>query len=187
MATESKCKGQKKIAMKKISNKNHLQVTFSKRRAGLFKKASEICTLCNAEVALVVFSPTDKVFSFGHPNVEALIDHYLKSASPEENPSVAQFNEAYMSASVRELNVELSALKDEIEVLRKNNEELSSMRNQGQVLYWWQSPIEEMNEEQQLQKLKMALEEIKKDANNRIEMLSQIMNNPPTQTAQVFQ
>ncbi|KAL9317338.1 hypothetical protein ACSQ67_013855 [Phaseolus vulgaris] len=58
MSSESKkSRGRQKIEMKKMSKESNLQVTFSKRRTGLFKKASELCTLCAADVALVVFSP----------------------------------------------------------------------------------------------------------------------------------
>jgi len=60
-----------------MSNESNLQVTFSKRRSGLFKKVNEFCTLCGVDVALVVFSPSEKVFSFGHPNVDTIIDRYL--------------------------------------------------------------------------------------------------------------
>lgn len=50
--SQRKGKGRQKIDMVKIENKTNLQVTFSKRRAGLFKKASElISTLCGAESA----------------------------------------------------------------------------------------------------------------------------------------
>jgi len=68
--------------MKKMSNESNLQVTFSKRRSGLFKKASELCTLCGAYVALIIFSPGEKVLSFGHPNVETVINRYLSQVPP---------------------------------------------------------------------------------------------------------
>ncbi|KAK6151472.1 hypothetical protein DH2020_014107 [Rehmannia glutinosa] len=42
-------------------------VTFSKRRAGLFKKARELSVLCGAEIAIVVLSRKEKVFTSGHP------------------------------------------------------------------------------------------------------------------------
>ncbi|KAF7127889.1 hypothetical protein RHSIM_Rhsim11G0149200 [Rhododendron simsii] len=45
--------GRQKIKIAKIEIKNHLQVTFSKRRSGLFKKASELCTLCGVEIAIL--------------------------------------------------------------------------------------------------------------------------------------
>ncbi|URE42516.1 hypothetical protein MUK42_15301 [Musa troglodytarum] len=53
-----------KIQIKKISNATARQVTFSKRRRGLFKKAEELSILCDAEVALIVFSSTGKLFEF---------------------------------------------------------------------------------------------------------------------------
>ncbi|KAM3377356.1 hypothetical protein P3S68_009769 [Capsicum galapagoense] len=67
-------RGRKKVEIVKMKNESNMQVTFSKRRAGLFKKASELCTLCGAEIAIVVFSPgkANKVYSFGHPSVELL-------------------------------------------------------------------------------------------------------------------
>ncbi|KAK9286442.1 hypothetical protein L1049_014839 [Liquidambar formosana] len=69
--------GRQKIEITKIKIKNHLQVTFSKRRSGLFKKASELCTLCGVEIGIIVFSPAGKAFSFGHPNVESIVDRFL--------------------------------------------------------------------------------------------------------------
>ncbi|KAL5070421.1 hypothetical protein RYX36_021308 [Vicia faba] len=48
--------------MKKMSNESNLQVTFSRRRSRLFKKFSELCTLCDAEIALLVFSPSEKLY-----------------------------------------------------------------------------------------------------------------------------
>ncbi|CAN1769992.1 Agamous-like MADS-box protein AGL28 [Linum perenne] len=51
-----------KMSIKKILNKSNLQVTFSKRRAGLFKKASELCTLCGVEITVIVFSPAGKAY-----------------------------------------------------------------------------------------------------------------------------
>ncbi|WMV25409.1 hypothetical protein MTR67_018794 [Solanum verrucosum] len=49
--------------MVKIKKASNLGVTFSKCRAGLFKKASELCTLCGAEIVIVIFPPTAKMCS----------------------------------------------------------------------------------------------------------------------------
>ncbi|KAG5610743.1 hypothetical protein H5410_022024 [Solanum commersonii] len=38
-------KGRQRVDMVKMKNARNLQVTFSKHRAGLLKKASELCTL----------------------------------------------------------------------------------------------------------------------------------------------
>ncbi|CAI0405882.1 unnamed protein product [Linum tenue] len=53
-----------KIKIRKIDNVTARQVTFSKRRRGLFKKAEELAVLCDAEVALLVFSATGKLFEY---------------------------------------------------------------------------------------------------------------------------
>jgi hypothetical protein len=53
-----------RISIRKIENLAARQVTFSKRRRGLFKKAEELSILCDAEVGLAVFSATGKLFNF---------------------------------------------------------------------------------------------------------------------------
>lgn len=85
-----KSKGRQKIEMTRMSKESNLLVTFSKRRSGLFKKASELCILCGAEIAIIVFSPGKKVFSFGHPSVESIVDRYL--AHPTESATTTASN-----------------------------------------------------------------------------------------------
>lgn len=50
--------------MKRIENKINRQVTFAKRRNGLLKKAYELSVLCEAEVALIIFSSRGKLYEF---------------------------------------------------------------------------------------------------------------------------
>ncbi|GAB4828632.1 hypothetical protein Ancab_018297 [Ancistrocladus abbreviatus] len=76
--------GRRKLEMKKITSSSSRLVTFSKRRSGLFKKANELSTLCNAQIAVVVFSPAGKAFSFGQPDVESVIDRFLKLKRQQE-------------------------------------------------------------------------------------------------------
>ncbi|GJV16957.1 truncated transcription factor CAULIFLOWER D-like protein [Tanacetum coccineum] len=56
--------GRGKVELKRIENPTNRQVTFSKRRDGLLKKAIELSILCDAEVALLVFSPSGKAYHF---------------------------------------------------------------------------------------------------------------------------
>ncbi|RRT49180.1 hypothetical protein B296_00032529 [Ensete ventricosum] len=53
-----------KTEMRRIENAASRQVTFSKRRNGLLKKAYELSVLCDAEVAVIVFSPRGKLYEF---------------------------------------------------------------------------------------------------------------------------
>ncbi|KAG6411572.1 hypothetical protein SASPL_129655 [Salvia splendens] len=70
----TKTLGRRKIAMRKIENKSSLQVAFTKRRGGLFRKATELSILCGAEVAILVQSPAQKLYAFGHPALIYRID-----------------------------------------------------------------------------------------------------------------
>lgn len=56
--------GRGKIVIRRIDNSTSRQVTFSKRRKGLIKKAKELAILCDAEVGLMIFSSTGKLFEF---------------------------------------------------------------------------------------------------------------------------
>ncbi|XP_058760722.1 MADS-box protein JOINTLESS-like [Vicia villosa] len=64
----------KKIQIKKIDNISSRQVTFSKRRKGLFKKAHELSTLCDADVGLLVFSSTNKLFEYASSSMQQIIE-----------------------------------------------------------------------------------------------------------------
>ncbi|KAK8961892.1 Agamous-like MADS-box protein AGL8 [Platanthera guangdongensis] len=56
--------GRGRVQLKRIENKINRQVTFSKRRSGLLKKAHEISVLCDADVALIVFSAKGKLYEY---------------------------------------------------------------------------------------------------------------------------
>ncbi|GAB4838367.1 hypothetical protein Ancab_027901 [Ancistrocladus abbreviatus] len=105
--------GRQKIKIAKIEKANHRQVTFSKRRSGLFKKACELCALCGIEILIIVFSPAKKVFSFGHPDVDSLVDRFF---SRRHYPS---------ASSHSDLNVTFDKMKQhELEQLCLSMEEL---------------------------------------------------------------
>lgn len=53
-----------KVQLKRIENKINRQVTFSKRRTGLLKKAHELSVMCDAEVALIIFSSKGKLIEY---------------------------------------------------------------------------------------------------------------------------
>ncbi|RCV32010.1 hypothetical protein SETIT_6G223700v2 [Setaria italica] len=53
-----------RVELRRIEDRTSRQVRFSKRRSGLFKKARELAVLCDARVALVVFSPAGRLYKF---------------------------------------------------------------------------------------------------------------------------
>ncbi|PWA78933.1 MADs-box protein, GDEF1 [Artemisia annua] len=60
--------GRGKIEIKKIENNTNRQVTYSKRRNGIFKKAHELTVLCDARVSLIMFSNTGKLHEYISPS-----------------------------------------------------------------------------------------------------------------------
>ncbi|KAG0498043.1 hypothetical protein HPP92_002365 [Vanilla planifolia] len=70
--------GRGKVELKRIENKINRQVTFSKRRNGIMKKAYELSVLCDAEVALIIFSSRGKLFEFGSPDIAKTLERYQR-------------------------------------------------------------------------------------------------------------
>ncbi|PHT65086.1 Agamous-like MADS-box protein AGL62 [Capsicum annuum] len=181
MAKKPSSMGRQKIKIAKIKVKNHLQVTFSKRRSGLFKKASELCTLCGVEIAIIVFSPARKVFSFGHPNVESLIDRFLSRNNTNNNPianNSLQLVEAHRNANVCGLNLQLTQILGEVEIEKKRGESLDQMRKTSQSQCWWEAPISQLDL-QELEQLKDSMEALKKYETNQASkfMVNEIANS----------
>jgi hypothetical protein len=134
MSSGKKTLGRQKIEMKRMTNESNLKVTFSKRRNGLFKKASELSTLCGVDIALIVFSPGQRVYSFGYPNVDAVIDRYLSQA-PNQNNETLRFIEAERTTNVRELNSLVTDINNMIDAGKKNMDKLSQIRNMTEARY----------------------------------------------------
>ncbi|XP_071922420.1 MADS-box protein SOC1-like [Coffea arabica] len=76
-----------KTQIKRIENSTSRQVTFSKRRKGLLKKAFELSVLCDAEVALIVFSPSGKLFEFSSSSAASTTERYRKCIKNLLRPS----------------------------------------------------------------------------------------------------
>ncbi|KAK7295533.1 hypothetical protein RJT34_18443 [Clitoria ternatea] len=69
--------GRGRVQLKRIENKTSQQVTFSKRRTGLLKKAHEISVLCDAQVALIMFSTKGKLFEYSSErSMEDILERY---------------------------------------------------------------------------------------------------------------
>nr|AXR86368.1 apetala3 [Kerria japonica] len=73
--------GRGKIEIKLIENQTNRQVTYSKRRNGIFKKAQELTVLCDAKVSLVMLSNTGKMHEYISPTTttKRMYDQYQKT------------------------------------------------------------------------------------------------------------
>ncbi|XP_039034670.1 agamous-like MADS-box protein AP1 [Hibiscus syriacus] len=119
--------GRGRVQLKRIENKINRQVTFSKRRAGLLKKAYEISILCDAEVALIVFSHKGKLFEYSSDSsMERILERYERY-SYAEGQLVASESDPQGNWSM-----DYNRLKAKVELLQRNHrhymgEELDSL------------------------------------------------------------
>ncbi|XP_073013929.1 MADS-box transcription factor 22 isoform X2 [Typha latifolia] len=109
-----------KIQIRKIDNTTARQVTFSKRRRGLFKKAAELSILCDAEVALIVFSSTGKLFQFASSSMKDIIEkHSIHSKNlqkldqPSLDLNLEKGNCTSLSKQVAETSLQLRQMRGE--------------------------------------------------------------------------
>nr|AEZ63951.1 APETALA 1-1 [Dimocarpus longan] len=108
--------GRGRVQLKRIENKINRQVTFSKRRAGLLKKAHEISVLCDAEVALIVFSHKGKLFEYAtDSSMEKILERYERHNYTERR-LVATDPESQVNWAM-----EYNRLKAKIELLQRNH------------------------------------------------------------------
>nr|GEV37324.1 agamous-like MADS-box protein AGL27 isoform X3 [Tanacetum cinerariifolium] len=80
------------------------QVTFSKRRTGLFKKARHLSDLCDVDVAVIVFSSHGKLYeacSGTADSVGGILSRYQKSCLEAEKRSTQECSTNDMSTTFR--------------------------------------------------------------------------------------
>lgn len=158
-------KGRQKIEIKKLENKNSLQVTFSKRRSGLFSKAMELSVLCGAEVGMVVFSPNGKIYLLGHPNFETVLNRFLNEDESSSSHHHQEVNSEGFTSFVQEHNRQYEqALKElEREKLRSKQIEEENTMNEIMGRNWWEQSVEEMSLEE-VEEFEKALQNLRTTA-----------------------
>ncbi|CAH8309690.1 unnamed protein product [Eruca vesicaria subsp. sativa] len=81
--------GRVKLEIKRIENNTNRQVTFSKRRNGLIKKAYELSILCDIDIALLMFSPSDRLSLFsGKTRVEDVFTRFINLPDQERETAL---------------------------------------------------------------------------------------------------
>ncbi|XP_070024310.1 agamous-like MADS-box protein FUL-L isoform X2 [Nicotiana sylvestris] len=103
--------------MKRIENKISRQVTFSKRRLGLLKKTHEISVLCDADVALIVFSAKGKLFEYStESSMESILERYESYSYAERKLNANDSEPKGLSVNIQEK----PKLMSRIELLQRN-------------------------------------------------------------------
>ncbi|CAN1838767.1 MADS-box protein CMB1 [Linum perenne] len=110
--------GRGRVELKRIENKINRQVTFAKRRNGLLKKAYELSVLCDAEVALILFSNRGKLYEFcSSPSMMRTIEKYHRYIYGQLEPN-------QLSKESDENYQDYLKLKEEVEVLKRSQRHL---------------------------------------------------------------
>ncbi|KAK1376899.1 MADS-box protein AGL6 [Heracleum sosnowskyi] len=110
--------GRGRVEMKRIENKINRQVTFSKRRSGLMKKAYELSVLCDAEVAVIVFSGRGKLYEFSSSgSMNTTLERYQRW-------DLNQLNNSFETETQNWYQQELSQLKAKYESLERTQRHL---------------------------------------------------------------
>jgi MADS-box transcription enhancer factor 2 len=76
--------GRRKIEITRIENDRHRQVTFAKRKLGVMKKATELSILCNANVAVIVFSANNKMSVYSNCPINSLVQRFMETRDTAE-------------------------------------------------------------------------------------------------------
>uniref|UniRef100_A0A1D1YY09 MADS-box transcription factor 18 n=1 Tax=Anthurium amnicola TaxID=1678845 RepID=A0A1D1YY09_9ARAE len=112
--------GRGKVQLKRIENNINRQVTFSKRRSGLLKKAHEISVLCEAEVAVIVFSTKGRLYEYSTDSGMGRILERYERFSYEERELAA----AHAELQGNWWSIEYDKLKAKVESLHKSQRQL---------------------------------------------------------------
>ncbi|XP_028795360.1 MADS-box protein JOINTLESS-like [Neltuma alba] len=115
----------RKIAIKKIENVAARQVAFSKRRKGLFKKAMELSTLCDAEIALLVFSASGKLFDYASTSTRQVIERRNLYSDVNLVKSYQPSQELQVEGEYFKLNKEIE--EKTLEIRQLNGEDLQGL------------------------------------------------------------
>jgi hypothetical protein len=85
--------GRKKISISKITDERNRQVTFTKRKFGLMKKAYELSVLCECEIVIIIFNSNNKLFQYASSNIDSILLKYTEYNEPNENKTNADIVE----------------------------------------------------------------------------------------------
>nr|XP_009802625.1 PREDICTED: MADS-box protein SOC1-like isoform X2 [Nicotiana sylvestris]XP_016441787.1 PREDICTED: MADS-box protein SOC1-like isoform X1 [Nicotiana tabacum]XP_016441788.1 PREDICTED: MADS-box protein SOC1-like isoform X1 [Nicotiana tabacum]XP_016441789.1 PREDICTED: MADS-box protein SOC1-like isoform X1 [Nicotiana tabacum] len=103
-----------KTQIKRIENATSRQVTFSKRRSGLLKKAFELSVLCDAEVSLMVFSQKGKLYEFSSSSTNKTIERYQK------NDKNLRHEKILLEQTTEHLKEEVATMSRKLELLENS-------------------------------------------------------------------
>ncbi|XP_045797110.1 MADS-box transcription factor 23-like [Trifolium pratense] len=176
--------GSRDIEIEKTDNLIRRQVAFSERRKSLFKKAKELSILCDAEVGVIVFSSTGKLYEFSRPSMEHILSRYgAEQQQPNAQPppqvveldaailqeEMAKLRSAYVRMIGKELNgLQIKELKDLENQLSEAILAVKTKKEQVLVDQLEKSRFQEQMAMAEIEDLRKQLEELKNKRNSEL-------------------
>lgn len=153
--------GRVKLKIRRLESSSNRQVTYSKRRSGILKKAKELSVLCDIDIILLMFSPSGKptIFRGAHSNIDEIIAKFAQ-LSPQERAKRKLESLEVLKKTFRKLdhdvNIQeyLDASVPSLEELRKQATVLQArLAEVHKKLSWWSNPekIEDIDDLRQLE------------------------------------
>ncbi|KAK1610294.1 hypothetical protein QYE76_033967 [Lolium multiflorum] len=134
-----KTKGRQRRELRRVDDKERRQVTFSKRKTGLWKKASELALLCHARVAVVVVSEAGRAFAFGSPSADAVLGGDTDDAPADWEG---------MEALSREAKERAAEVEKEAERMSAAGNKVLELQRQTGKRFWFEVDTAALGEEE---------------------------------------
>ncbi|KAE9605799.1 hypothetical protein Lal_00025127 [Lupinus albus] len=140
IATTTIQHNKRKITIKKLEpNTNKCNVTFSKRKLGLFNKVTEISILCQAQTALILSSQQGKLYACGYPGPDLVICRFLTNGSPVQHSRTSKKEQQEF---VETLRLEYEAAHKKLKEEKKRLDEIRQTHNgRLDLTPWWNIDI----------------------------------------------
>ncbi|KAM0832673.1 hypothetical protein ACQ4PT_064751 [Festuca glaucescens] len=167
-----KTKGRQRRENRRVENRESRQVTFSKRKAGIWKKASELAVLCHASIAIVVFSESGKAFAFGSPSADAVLDYVDGPV-----PAADEVEWEALEALFRETEEKGKEVAAEAARMSAIGEKVVEVQTQAGKQFWWEADVGALGVAE-LPVFAKALERLMDNVGRRVDKL---LSTPPPQ------
>ncbi|MFS7929978.1 putative transcription factor MADS-type1 family [Helianthus anomalus] len=124
MENTKKTRGRQKLKLKFIEDDKSRIVTLTKRRTGVYKKASELCILTGVDIAILITTLSGKNFSFAHPNNEFVETQFSQKTILQKG-----ILEPYREVHIKELAEQLEEVYNDMKLEEQRASTLKEMRD----------------------------------------------------------